>query len=227
MTAGKRIFAKNARQMLRDIAMQHLDPGHGAAVEAVRWCLVVRGRPTHYRQAFLELECPALLTYLEALANSGDSVAWRTLEERVKIHAEILKEGDLHPCARPWLAAIWHVLPELAAIGQGVLDHQSKKDRSFPDVELGIASTGDGSEGDKGSSGTAGSAGSIAKPRPQPQRPSRLALPTVTVTLTEAEKKALDLAEDAETADAAPASVSKGPEGTDGPEGPKGSGGKP
>ncbi|MBY5894891.1 hypothetical protein HFN45_16095 [Rhizobium leguminosarum] len=223
-SVGEEIFWRNARGVLRDIDMQHLDPAHGAVVGIVQWCLLVRGRPTHNRQAFLEEECPPLLVYLERLASNGDAAEWRMLEERIRLRAEILREGDMHPCAKPWLAAIWHTLPELVAIGQAILDHPEEP-RSVADFEVAPASTdagsGDGGE-DKGSTGKSGSAGSAAKPTPAP----RLALPVIPVLLTEAERKALGLdkrGSDAEAdKDVTPDAKREGPDGSDGPGGMKG-----
>ncbi len=220
MDVGEEIFWKNARGTLRDIGMTHLDPAHGAAVDAVRWCLVVRGRPTHHRQAFLETECPALLSYLEKLATSGDRAGWRTLEMRIRHYAELLHETDIHPCSRPWLAAIWHTLPELAAIGRTILDGADQP-KSLADFEVTPSPTdagtmvGDGGD-EKGSAGKAGSAGTTAKSKPS----QRLVLPVVAVILTEAEMKTLALGDDATTENEA---VSDSPDGTSDikPKGPK------
>jgi hypothetical protein len=221
-TTGEEIFWSNARSVLREIDMQHLDLAHGAAVEIVRWCLVVRGRPTHHRQTFLEQESPALLTYLEKLASSGDAAGWRALRDRVQLHAELLRETGMQPCAKPWLAAIWHTLPELAAIGQGILDdlHEPKSVADFevapplsPDADASSGSGGD----DKGSAGKSGTAGAAAKPKPSP----RLALPVVSGILTEAEMKALGLDKRNSDADAKNEVAPEGAEGADGPSGPK------
>ena len=190
MTAGQHIFLANARRTLHDIGMQHLDLSHGAAVEAVRWCLVVRGRPTHHRQELLERECPALLTYLETLARSDDSVAWRTLEERIRTHAEVLTHSAIHPCRRPWLSAIWHVLPELAAIGRTILDRQAPKDDALPAVAPASVASDEGIEDGKGSGGASGTAGMSLRSQPAPS--SRLNLPVRAVQLTEPEKRALN-----------------------------------
>jgi hypothetical protein len=222
-TTGEEIFQAQARLMLSDMGMRHLDPAHGAAVDIVRWCLIGRRRPTHHRQVFLEQESPALLAYLEKLTASGDAGGWRTLEERIRLRAEVLRETRLQPCARPWYAAIWHTLPELATMGQTILDRQAEKDSPALEVAPTVAETnrgGSGGDGDKGSSGKAGSAGTTAKPRPT----SRLALPVVVVVLTDAEKKVLD-PDDARTDDEKDVT----PEGTDvpdGPSGPKGPGGR-
>ncbi|MCZ7932361.1 hypothetical protein O9X90_08565 [Agrobacterium leguminum] len=212
MNTGEEIFWKNARAVLRGIGMSHLDPAHGAAVDTVRWCLLVRGRPTHHRQTFLEAESPPLLAYLETLATSGDAAGWRTLEQRIRNHAELLHETDMQPCARPWLAAIWHTIPELAGIGQTILD-RAHEPKSVADFEVVSAPTDtDAKAGDdKGSAGKAGSAGTTAKPKPSP----RLALPVVPVVLTEAEMKALDLCDDAD------AKNDTTPDGPEGPTGPK------
>lgn len=218
MSEGEKIFRKNAHSTLRDMGMQHLHPSHGAAVEAVRWCLTVRSRPTHHRQDFLERESPALLAYLEKLATSADSASWRTLEERIALRAEVLREMDTPPCRRPWLAAIWHTLPELAGIGHHLLDQQAKIAALALGAEPVPADSSGGDDG-KGSGDKTGSAGTKAKPQP-----SRLALPAVSVVLTPAEKKAFDLGEDTEdTKEETP----EGPEGADGgPGGMKGPGGK-
>lgn len=223
-TTGEEIFWENARSTLRGIDMRHLDPAHGAAVDIVRWCLAVRGRPTHHRQAFLELESLALLAYLEMLAASGDAIGWRTLEERIRLRAELLRETGQHPCTRPWLAAIWHVLPELAAIGQAIIDRPPEKDGPAPEVAPTVTGTDGGTsggEGDKGNAGKAGSAATTAKPRPS----SRLALPVIPVVLTDAEKKAIELA-DAKN-DGTKNDTPDDPDMTDGPQGPKGPGGRP
>lgn len=217
---GEEIFWQNARAVTRDIGMSHLDPAHGAAVEIVRWCLRHRGRPTHHRQTFLEAESPPLLAYLETLATSGDAAGWRTLEQRIRLHAELLRDGDMQPCRRPWLAAIWHTLPELAGIGQTILDGADEP-RSVADFEVVPAPTdtdakaSDGGD-DKGSAGKAGSAGTTAKPKPSP----RLVLSVVAVVPTEAEMKALDLGDDA---DAKNDTTPDGPDGSTGPKpgGPK------
>lgn len=219
MTTGQRIFRKNAFATLRDMGMPHLDPAHGAAVEAVRWCLTVRGRPTHHRQTFLERESPALLAYLERLATSADSATWRTLEERIRLHAEVLAKMDMPPCRRPWLAAIWHTLPELAALGQYLLDRQAEKDAPAPGASPVPADNSGGDDG-KGSGDKTGSAGTKTKPQPS----SRLALPAVPVTLTIAEKKAFDSGDDAK-ADNTKSETPDGPSGADGDGGPGGMGG--
>ncbi|MGV1758891.1 hypothetical protein ACQZ6F_19030 [Rhizobium sp. A22-96] len=215
-TTGEEIFWANARAVLRDIGMSHLDPAHGAAVDVVRWCLLVRGRPTHHRQTFLETESPALLAYLEMLATSGDAADWRTLEQRIRFRAEILRETEMQPRARPWLAAIWHCLPEFAAIGQTILD-ESDEPKSVADYEVvpaptdTDAKTGDGGD-DKGSAGKAGSAGTAAMPRP-----SRLALPVVVVVLTDAEKEVLKKKALKDATEANDGTTPDGPEGVDGP----------
>lgn len=220
---GEEIFWQNACAVTRDIGMSHLDPAHGAAVEIVRWCLRHRGRPTHHRQTFLEAESPPLLAYLETLATSGDAAGWRTLEQRIRLHAELLHETGMQPCARPWLAAIWHTLPELSGIGQTILDGADEP-KSAADFEVAPSPTdpdakaGDGGD-DKGSAGKAGSAGTAAKPKPS----SRLALPVVAVVLTQAEMKALAPDDDASDANAKNDATPDGPEGPTGPKpgGPK------
>jgi hypothetical protein len=223
MTTDDATFWKNAHAVLRDIGMPHLDPAHGAAVEVVRWCLAVRGRPTHRRQAFLEMESPALLVYLETLAATGDAAGWRTLEQRIRLHAEVLRGTE--PYLRPWKAAIWHVLPELAAMGQAFLDRQAENSAPAPetvhDVTNANANASDDADGggDKGS-GKTGSGGTTSAPRPR----LRLALPPVPVVLTGAKKKALDLDNDTsidDKTDAAP----EGPNGADGDGGTSGPGG--
>lgn len=222
-TTGEEIFHANAVMTLRDMDIRHLDPAHGAAVDIVRWCLAVRGRPTHHRQTFLERESPALLAYLEALAASGDASGWRTLEERIRLRAELLRETGQQPCARPWLAAIWHALPEFVAIGQAILDRQARKDDPAPGVVpivSGTSGSTGGDDADKGGSGKAGSAGTAAKPRPA----ARLTLPVVSVVLTDAEKKTLD--PDEANGDDTKDGIPDDPELTDGPKGPKGLGGK-
>jgi hypothetical protein len=226
MTTGEEISWKNARTILRNIGMPHLDWAHGAAVNIVRQCLNSRHRPTFHQQTFLEAESPALLAYLERLATSGDATGWRTLRDRIQYHAELLRDGDMLPCVRPWLAAIWHTLPELAGIGQCILDRPAKKASPAPHVAPVVSETNGGATGDDGSGdngGKSGSAGTAAKPRPLP----RLALPVVAVVLTEAEKKALDLGGDTPAeADAKNDVMRDGLEGTDGPGGMKGPGGK-
>lgn len=213
MTTGEEISWTNARAVLRDIGMPHLDWAHGAAANIVRQCLNTRHRPTHHQQTFLEAESPALLSYLEKLASSGDSVGWRTLRDRVQVHADTLRDSDMQPCRRPWLAAIWHALPELAAIGQSILDKPSKH-KSVADFEVmpgsADADSASGNGGDeKGSAGKIGSAGTAAKPKPS----SRLKLPVVPVILTEAEKKALGLDKPASDADARDEVTPDGPDG--------------
>ncbi len=219
---GEEIFWQTARGTLRQIAMAWLDPAHGAAVDTVRWCLLVRSRPTHHRQRFLEKEAPAILAYLEKLALNGDAQGWRTLDERIRVHAEILKENDMQPCARPWLAAIWHTLPEMAAVGQTILDRLAEKNEPTPRNGPFTSDTGTGSDGDDGK-GSSGKAGSVTANRPRP--PSRLTLPIVTVTLTSAEEKALDLGDDPEDTTTKNGITADGPEGSEGPAGPKSPGG--
>lgn len=222
MTTGEEIFWGNARDVLRNIDMQHLDPAYGAAVSIVRQSLNTRHRPTYHQQTFLEAESPALLVYLERLASSGDAAGWRTLRDRIQCHAELLRDGEIQPCARPWLAAIWHVLPEIAALGQVILDRQAKKAGPAPDAGPTAETTG-GKSGDDAAgsnSGKSGSAGTTAQPRPSPC----LALPVMRVTPTEAEKKALDLGD--RPADADTAKTPEGLEETDGPGDMKGPGGK-
>lgn len=225
-TTGEEISWKNARTILRNIGMPHLDWAHGAAVNIVRQCLNSRHRPTYHQQTFLEAESPVLLAYLERLAMSGDATAWRTLRDRIQYHAELLRDGDMQPCSRPWLAAIWHTLPELAGLGQCILDLPAKKTGPAPQGPPGTSELNGGTTGDDGtggSGGKSGSAGSTAKPRPSP----RLVLPVVAVVPTEAEKQALDLGGDmpAET-DANNNVMRDGLEGTDGPAGMKTLGGK-
>ncbi|HEV7245981.1 MAG TPA: hypothetical protein VGN93_03200 [Shinella sp.] len=224
MTTGHQIFEKNTRWTLRNIGMQHLDPAHGAAVETVRWCMAVRGRPTHHRQAFLEAESPALLAYLETVAGSDTSTAWRTLEERVRFHAETLRTHAVQPCARPWLAAIWHTLPELAGLGQRILDRQAEKNGPAPDAGpvFSDTTTGTGGDGDNGSAGKSGSA-TASKPRPS----SRLALRIVPVMPTPAEEKALDLRDAPENTSTKDGITPDGPETDPGKAGPKQPGAKP
>lgn len=219
MTVGEEIFLQNARAILRDIGMPHLDWAHGAAVNIVRRSLNVRDRPTHHQQAFLEAEVPALLAYLETLAASGDIAAWRTLDARIQLHAEVVRESGMHPCARPRLAAIWHALPELVALGQCIIDRVAENDGHAPGAApvFSDLTAETGGDGEKGSTGKAGSATSH-KPRPSP----RLAFPPVTVTPTPAEEKALDL-EDQKSDDniSSPA----GPETQNGVTGPRPDGG--
>ncbi|MGO7727961.1 hypothetical protein ACC704_07685 [Rhizobium johnstonii] len=216
MTKGEEIFWKNARAILRDIGMAHLDLAHGAAVNIVRQCLNTRHRPTYHQQTFLESESLALLVYLERLATSGDATGWRSLEQRILFRAEILRETEMQPCARPWLAAIWHCLPEFAAIGQTMLNEfdEPKSISNYEDVPAltdADVNAGDGGD-DKGSAGKAGSAGTAAMPRP-----SRLALPVVAVVLTEAEKEALKKKALNDATDANEGTTPDGPEGVDGP----------
>lgn len=222
MTTGEEIFWRNARGVLRDINMQHLDPAHGAAVNVVRRCLNTRGRPTYHQQTFLETESPALLAYLEGLATSGDATGWRTLRDRIQLHAELLWETDMQPCSRPWLAAIWHVLPEITGLGQVIIDRQAEKSDPAPETVPDAPETNGetAGDGDKGTAGKSGSAGTTAKPRPSP----RLVLPVAPVTPTEAEKKVLRLGDD--TPADADTNTPEGPEATDGPGGMKGPGGK-
>ncbi|MGO8332112.1 hypothetical protein ACC778_08300 [Rhizobium ruizarguesonis] len=224
-TVGEEIFWTNANLVLRDIGMTHLDPAHGAAVDIVRWCLNTHSRPTHHRQEFLEAESPQLLAYLETLAKSGDSAAWYALKERIRERAELLGEAGHPDCARPWIAAIWHALPELVAFGQAILDEHKPP---LPISEFKVSQPSESTEttggdgGDKGS-GKTGSAGTTAAPRPSPRR---LVLPkaAVDIEMTQVEKRALQKTKDAE--EAAKDETAEGPDGTDGPGGMKGPGGK-
>lgn len=215
MTAGEKLFWQNAAGVLRDIGMPHLDPAHGAAVDIVRWCRLTRNRPTHHRQEFLEMESPAILAYLEMLAESGDVDVWRTLEDRIRLRAEELRGKDKPSCARPWLAAIWHALPELSAIGQRIIDQQTEADDPAPVVTPTVlVDQGDG----KGSGDKTGSAGTTAKPQPDPS--TRLAVPVVRVRLSAAERKIFGLDDETGNDD------DHTPDGTDGPDGTKRPGGK-
>lgn len=223
MTTGEELFWQKAAGVLRDIGMPHLDPAHGAAVDIVRWCRLVRSRPTHHRQEFLEMESPALLAYLEMLAESGDVDVWRTLDDRIRLRAEELREKDKPSCARPWLAAIWHALPELSAIGQRILDQQTETDDPIPEVTPTVLvdqSDGKGSDdGEKSGGGDkTGSAGTTAKPQPKPS--TRLTLPAVRVRLSDAERKTFGLDDETDNDD------DQTPDGPDGPDGTKGPGGK-
>ncbi|WP_152599702.1 hypothetical protein [Hoeflea sp. BAL378] len=224
MTTGEELFWQNAAGVLRDIGMPHLDPVHGAAVDIVRWCRVVRSRPTHHRQEFLEMESPALLAYLETLAESGDVDVWRTLEDRISLRAEALRTRNMRPCPRPWLAAIWSALPELAAIGQRILDQQAGDDDPNPGAAPTVVAghddgkgSGEGEGGDK-----SGSAGTTARPQPQPS--SRLPLPATSVRLSAAECKAFGLDDETndDDGDGNTPDGTEGPDGTKGPGGPKG-----
>lgn len=214
MNKGEEIFWQNARSVLWDMGMLRLDPAHGAAVDVVRWCLNVHARPTHHRQDFLERESPPLLAYLEWLAKSGE---WRTPEERILLRAEILRDNELQPCSRPRLAAIWHTLPELAAVGQYLLDRQAKKEDPSP----GAIPTATDTTDSKGGGDKTGSAGTKAKPQPS----SRLSFPVVPAVLTSAEKKALERADAKENASKVP-DTPEGNGGTDGPGEMKGPGGR-
>lgn len=223
MTTGAELFWQNAAGVLRDIDMQHLDPAHGAAVDIIRWCRVVRSQPTHHRQEFLEDEAPGLLAYLEMLGASGDADAWRTLEDRIRVRAEVLRKTEMGPCARPWLAAIWRALPELSAIGQRIIDQQVEANDPIPDVTpTAVAGQGEGKGSDDGESGSGdrtGSAGTTAKPQPQPS--TRLILPDTSVRLSAAERKVFGLDDETTNDDG-----DDTPAGTDGPDGTKGPGGK-
>jgi hypothetical protein len=218
-TTGERIFRDNARATLAFMNMDHLDLSHGAAVNVVRWCLSVHGRPTHHRQVFLEQENPALLAYLEKIASSGDASGWRALRGRIDFRLEILLEAGLHPCPRPWLAAIWFCLPELAAIGQSILDRQLEDHLPVSQLAAELVALGDadGKKG-QGDAGKAGAADTMAR-SPAP----RLVLPVIPVVLSDAEKRSLGLEDDDIIANA-------GPNGTDEttcPGGPKGPGDRP
>ncbi len=222
MTDAEEIFQANARSTLRDMGMPHLDPAHGAAVETVRWCLVVRGKPSHLREAFLVNESPALLEYLERLAKSGKPAGWRSLEKRINLRLELLRETDMHPCSRPRLAAIWFILPELAAIGQKILDSQTKEAALAAKLGRLPADTngGTGGDDDKGSAGKAGSAGTTAKPSPS----RRLVLPSIRVILTDTEREALDLDHTSQEDDALTTVTPDGTDGIDDPDATKGPG---
>lgn len=225
-TIGEDIFWKNARATLRNIGMPHLDWAHGAAVNIVRQSLNTRHRPTYHQQEFLEAESPVLLAYLEWLATRGDATGWRTLQDRIQLHVELLRDGDMQPCASQWLAAIWYTLPELAALGQCILDRPPRKTEPSLHAAVVVSETTGGTAGDDGTGGNgskSGSAGSAAKPRPFP----RLVLPVVAVVPTEAEKRVLDVGGDTPAgADAKNDVMREGPEETDGPGGMKGPGGK-
>lgn len=214
------ISLTNAHAILRDIGMPNLDGAHGTAVDIVRWCLNTKGRPSNQRQVFLEAESLPLLAYLEKLATSGDSLGWRTLQDRILFQAEILREMEAPPCRRPWLAAIWHCLPELSAIGQTILD-TPKEPKSVAECDVSSEAAqadvnSDSGGDDKGSAGKSGAAFTLAKLAPAP----RLALPVVSVVLTEAEKKALGLSK-RDSDDTKHKARADHPNDTSGPTGPK------
>jgi hypothetical protein len=225
MKSGEEIFWQNATDTLKQISMPDHDLLHGAAVDVVRWCLNVRGRPTHHRLKFLERESPALLAYLESLAASKNDAGWRTLKERIERNAEGLRRTEMHPCARPWLAAIQHTLPELAVLGQDILDRMAEgvvpAADAAPVVSETGGRTGDGERGDAGKAGTAGTA-------PKPRLGRRLSLPAVAVVPTAAERKVLDLGDGDKVGetknDAAPDSPEspEGPDAVDDTTGPEG-----
>ena len=200
MKIGEEIFWRNAEGVLRDIGMQHLDLAHGAAVETVRWCRLVKKRPTFHRQAFLEKESPALLAYLETLASNEEYDIWRTLDDRIRLRAEVLRGYDARTCARPWLAATWHALPELVAIGELILNQRLEtafpNQARIPMVEADRAKGNGGDESGGGGDDKTGSAGSTAKPSTQP--PKRLKLPVIPVLLNPTERKAIGLDDEAE-----------------------------
>jgi hypothetical protein len=220
---GKAIFRRNTQRVLREISLDHLHPSYGAAIDTVRWCLVVRGRPTHHRLVFLESACPGLLAYLERLASVNDTAAWRSAEERILIHAEVLRIRGHHVCSRPWLAAIFYALPEFTTIGQELLDRQRPSSGYTPEAMPMVGSSDDGGEGDQGSTGKAGGAGQTASLRPIPV--PRLVFPLVSVQLTETERKLFNLEDEA----AIDTAASFGPDGPDvagGSQIPKGPGGR-
>ncbi|MDP2118755.1 MAG: hypothetical protein Q8K28_02505 [Hoeflea sp.] len=217
MTPGERIFWSNANSTFARMGMSHLDPAHGAAVEIVDWCRRMRRRPTHIRQRFLEQESPALLAYFEALDASDSHVAWRTLEDRIN---RAVQESDMKsfPCGFPWQVTIWLLLPELAAIGQAILDKQAQANgcnldpAPMPIQNQDDAAGSDG--GDKGSGDKTGSAGSTAKPLFLPSL--RLHLPATTVVLSDIERKIFDLNNEAAEDETDP----NNPVEIEGPDGP-------
>lgn len=223
MSTGKAVFRRNAKRVLRDISLDHLHPSYGAAIDIVRWCLVVRGRPTHHRLVFLESVCPGLLAYLERLASVGDAATWRSAQERILIHAELLRIRGHHVCSRPWIAAIFYALPEFATIGQELLDRQRPNSGFSPEAVSIVGSSDDGGEGEQGSTGKTGGAGQTASLRPIPV--PALVFPVVSVQLTETERKLFDL-EDEAAADTAITFGAEGPDVTGGSQIPKGPGGR-
>lgn len=220
---GEAIFRRNAKRVLRETNLDHLHPSYGAAIDTVRWCLVVRGRPTHHRLAFLESVSPGLLAYLERLASVGDAATWRSAQERILIHAEVLRLSGHHICSRPWLAAIFYALPEFATIGQELLDRQRPNSDFSPEAMPKVRSSDDGGEGEQGSTGKAGGTGETASLRPIPV--PRLVFPAVSVQLTETERKLFDL-EDEAAADNVTTFGADGPDVTGGSQIPKGPGGR-
>ncbi|GGB03750.1 hypothetical protein GCM10011491_34870 [Brucella endophytica] len=166
------------------------------AAEIVRWCITVRGRPTGVKQRFLEEESPPLLAYLERLA-VGDGSGWHSLNARISEKTQELRERGMK-LKRPWMAAIWHVLPDLEAIGEVILDRQAAASASDNAPTASDAVSGSGGGDDKGSAG-AGKAGTAAKPHPAP----RLMPRGFPVTLSRAEKRALDLEDKAKADEAA------------------------
>ncbi|MGO6833411.1 hypothetical protein ACCS37_32295 [Rhizobium ruizarguesonis] len=211
MKSGEEIFWQNAADTLKKMSMPDHDLLHGAAVDVVRWCLNVRGRPTHHRLTFLEQESPALLAYLESLANSGNDAGWRILKERIERNGEGLLRTEMHPCARPWLAAILHTLPALVVLGQDILDRMAEDVGPSADAAPVVSETGGRKgEGDKGDGGKAGTAGTTAKPRPA----QRLSLPIMAGVPKPAERKALDLGDRDDAGEMKSNAAPDGPNGT-------------
>lgn len=192
MTRGQRIFWSNANSTFAKMGMPRLDPVHGAAVEIVDWCRRMRRRPTFSRQRFLERQSPALLAYLEALDSNGNPLVWRTLEDRIN-QMVCATDSKTFPFGRPWYVAIWLLLPELAAIGQLILNKEAAANAPHPDLLPILAAIRDdvGSGDGNGDGDKTGSAGTTAKP--QFGKVMRLHLPVVAVVLSETERRIFDL----------------------------------
>jgi len=223
MTPGERIFWSNANSTLAKLGMPHLDPAHGAAVEIVDWCRRMRRRPSYTRQLFLEHQSSALLAYLEALNSNGSPLVWRTLEDRIN-QMVCTTDFKTYAFGRPWHVAIWLLLPELAAIGQLILDKEAAANAPNPDLAPNLAAIRDDAgsgDGDGGGDKT-GSAGTAAKP--EFPKFMHLRLPVVTVVLSDIERKMFDLPNDDEEEEPDPGdpSVIEGPDGPNGHQGPIG-----
>src|SRR5437762_1914241 len=119
---GEQIFWKNVNAVRRDLGGDHISLDHAAATEIFRWCLANNAEPNHHRRAWLEKKAPALLAYIEHVAD-GESAAWRAMAERVRACAAAMKSAGIATQARrPSLEHIWWSLPAFGAIGQLVLD---------------------------------------------------------------------------------------------------------
>ena len=221
-STGTEIFERNAAAALRDIRMPQLGLDDGRAIEIMRDSLAHRCVPRFHRRAWLVRQAPALLAYIEALADAGPA-GWREANERVRKYASAMRDaGEIFESRRPWLLYIWHALPDMEAIGQAILDRNQAAFAMLHGSEgteaLSIDKRDDDGSGDNGSA-KSGSTDTRLRPTPS-VAPTQ---PPMRIPLTLAERKMLGL--EAASGNAIKETSPRDELIGDGPAGPKGGGG--